>query len=180
MRMAASRSSMPDVNVQAEDEVGARDELEVLDHLVIARIGIDFLGTPVGERVRGAGDELEFVFARELDHFATKLVDVFAGFVDVAADASADLDDGGVHLGLDALLKAHLALRKHLGLDVGAQVARDRVDGLVFLFNAEREGWPHGMTSGQLGAIVLQGIRNGRTRDWGPGCMAQAWSGGKA
>ena len=80
----------------------------------------------------------------ELDHLAAQLVDVFAGLVDVAADAGADLDDGGVHLGLDALLQAQLALRQHLGLDVRAQIARDRVDGLVFLFNAEREGWPHG------------------------------------
>jgi hypothetical protein len=27
---------------------------------------------------------------------------------------------------------------------VRAKIARDRVDGLIFLFDAEREGWPHG------------------------------------
>ena len=37
-----------------------------------------------------------------------------------------------------------LALGQHLGLDVRAQVARDRIDGLVFLFDAEREGGAHG------------------------------------
>jgi len=41
-----------------------------------------------------------------------------------------------VHFGLDALLQAQLAVLKHLGLDVGAQVAGGRIDGLVFLFNA--------------------------------------------
>jgi hypothetical protein len=43
---------------------------------------------------------------------------------------------------------------------MGAQVARDRVDRLVFLFDAEREGWPHAVTSGQLGEIVFQGSRS--------------------
>ncbi len=136
-----------DVDVQAEDEVGAGDELEIFDHLVIARVGIDLLRAPVGEGMRGSGDEFEVVFARELDHFAAELVDVFAGFIDVAADAGADFDNGGMHLGLDALLQTQFALREHLGLDVRAQIARDRVDGLVFLFDAEREGRAHGMTS---------------------------------
>ena len=99
-----------DVDMEAEDEVGAGDELEVFDDLVVARVGIDLLGAPVGEGMRGAGDEFELVFAGELDHFAAEFVDVFAGLVDVAADAGADFDDGGVHLGLDALLKAQLAV----------------------------------------------------------------------
>ena len=52
-----------DVDVEAEDEVGAGDELQVLDHLVIARVGIDLLGAPVGKGMGGAGDELEAVLA---------------------------------------------------------------------------------------------------------------------
>ena len=59
-----------------------------------------------------------------------------------------------MHLGLDALLEAQLAHGQHLGLDVGAQVAGDRIDGLVFLFDAEGEGRPHGW---DLGTIVRQG-----------------------
>jgi hypothetical protein len=73
--------------------------------------------------VGGAGHQDEAVLPGQLDHLAAQLVDVFASAIDVAADARADLDDGGVHLGLDALLEAELALREHLGLDVGAQVA---------------------------------------------------------
>ena len=80
-----------DVHVEAEDEVGARDELEIFDHLVIARIGIDLLRAPVGEGMRGAGDEFEIVFAGELDHLAAQFVDVFAGLIDVAADRACPL-----------------------------------------------------------------------------------------
>ena len=142
--------------MEAEDEIGACDELEIFDDLVIARVGIDLLGAPIGEGMGGAGDELEVVVAGELDHFAAEFVDVFAGFVDVATDTRADFDDRGMHLGLDAFLQTELALRKHLGFDVGAEVARDRVDGLVLLFNAEREGWTHGVASEQLAAIVRE------------------------
>ena len=91
----------------------------------------------------------------ELDHFAAQLVDVVARFLDVAADAGADFDDGGVHFCFDALLQAQLAHGQHLGLDVGAQIARDGIDGLVFLFNAEGEGWAHDASEDEeLGAIV--------------------------
>jgi hypothetical protein len=149
-----------DVDVEAEDEIGAGDKLEIFDDLVIARVGIDLLGAPVGEGVRCAGDELELVLAGELDHFAAQLVDVFAGLVDVAADAGADFDDRGMHLGLDAFLQAQLACGEHLGFDVGAQIARHRVDGLVLLFNAEREGGAHGGIVRQFAVsefVVLSG-----------------------
>jgi hypothetical protein len=65
-----------DVDVQAEDEVGAGDELQIFDHLVIARVGIDLLGAPVGKGVGGAGDELEAVLAASLIMFAAQLEDV--------------------------------------------------------------------------------------------------------
>ena len=132
-----------DVDVEAEDEVGAGDELEVFDDLGVARVGIDLLDAPVGEGMGGAGDEDEVVLFGEGDHVAAEVEEVFLGVLDVAADAGADLDDGLVHLGLDALFEAELALGEHLGRDVRAQIAGHRVDGLVFLFDAEREGWAH-------------------------------------
>jgi hypothetical protein len=49
-----------------------------------------------------------------------------------------------MHLSLDPLLKAHLARGKHLSLNVRAEIARNWINGLVFLFNAERKGWAHG------------------------------------
>ena len=54
-----------DVDVEAEDEVGAGDELEVFDDLGVAGIGIDLLHAPVGEGVGGAGDEEEAVLFGE-------------------------------------------------------------------------------------------------------------------
>ena len=48
----------------------------------------------------------------------------------------ADLDDGLMHLGFDALFEAELALGEHLGRDVRAQIAGFRVDCLVLLFDA--------------------------------------------
>ncbi len=147
-----------DVDVQAEDEVGAGDELQVLDYLVIARVGINLLRAPVGEGMGGAGDQLEAVLAGELDHLAAQVVDVVAGLLNVAADSRADFDDGGVHLGLDALLQAQFAHGQHLGLDMRAQVARDGIDGLVFLFNAEREGWPHDASGEEGLAVIVAGL----------------------
>ena len=51
-----------------------------------------------------------------------------------------------MHLGLDALLEPPLAFGEHLCLDVRTQIARHRIDGLVLLFNAERERWAHSAT----------------------------------
>ena len=125
-----------DVDVEAEDEVGAGDELEVFDDLGVTGVGVDLLNAPVGEGVGGAGDENEAMLFGEGDHVAAEVEEIFLRDLDVAADAGADLDDGLVHLGLDALFEAELALGEHLGRDVRAEVAGFGVDGLVFLFDA--------------------------------------------
>src|SRR5579863_5405247 len=70
-----------------------------------------------------------------------------------------------MHLCLDAFLQAQLALGQHLGFDVRAQVARDRIDGLVFLFNPQREGWPHDCSCDSLWAIVRQKHQRSENRD---------------
>src|ERR1700750_1210581 len=48
-----------------------------------------------------------------------------------------------MHLRLDALLKPTLAFGQQLRLDMRAQITRYRINGLVLLFDAEREGWAH-------------------------------------
>ena len=125
-----------DVDVQAEDEVGAGDELQVFDDLGVAGVGVDLLDAPVGEGMGGAGDEDEAVLFGEGDHIAAEVEEIFLSVLDGLADAGADLDDGLVHLGLDALFEAELALGEHLGRDVRAEIAGFGVDGLVFLFDA--------------------------------------------
>jgi hypothetical protein len=147
------------MDVEAEDEVGAGDQLQILDDLMVARVGIDLLGAPVGEGMRGAGNEDKLVIAGQLDHLAAQFVDVLAGLVNVFAHARAHFNDRGVHLRLDALLEAHLAGGQHLGFDVGAQVARDRIDGLVLLFDAQGERRPHAFDLAEELARIVAGAR---------------------
>ena len=109
-----------DVDVEAEDEVGAGHELEVFDDLGVAGVRVDLLDAPVGEGMGGSGDEDEAVFFGEGDHVAAEVEEVFLGVLDGLADAGADLDDGLMHLGLDALFEAELPLGQHLGRDVRA------------------------------------------------------------
>ncbi len=73
-----------DVDVEAEDEIGAGDELEVFDDLGVAGIGIDLLDAPVGEGVSGSGDEEEVVLLGEGDHVAAEVEEVLLRVLDVA------------------------------------------------------------------------------------------------
>ena len=132
-----------DVHVEAEDQVGARHQLHVFDDLEVALIRINVLRAPVGKRVRGAGTQQQAVLAGELHHGAAQVEDVGARLLHVAAHAGADFDHRLVHLRLDALVELPLALLDDLGVDVRSQVVRDRVDGLVFLFDADAEGRLH-------------------------------------
>ena len=126
------------MHVQAEDEVGARDLLHVLDDDLVAFAFGDFLVGPVGEGVRaGRGDD-EALLARETEELFAQVDDLPARVADVGADRRAEFDDGLVHLGLHAFAEGHLAVGEDL-LDVRAQVARLRVDDLEFLFDAEGE-----------------------------------------
>ena len=54
-----------DMDVEAEDEVGAGDELEIFHDLVIAGVGIDLLGAPISEGMGRAGDKDEAVLFGE-------------------------------------------------------------------------------------------------------------------
>ena len=79
---------------------------------------------------------MERALLRERDHVAAEVEEVFLSDLYVAADARADLDDGLVHLGLDALFEAELSLGEHLSRDVRAKIAGLGIHGLVFLFDA--------------------------------------------
>ncbi len=57
-----------DVHVQPEDQVGARDELHVLDYAVIALVGINLLQLPVGKRMGAARRQQHAVLAGQRDH----------------------------------------------------------------------------------------------------------------
>src|SRR5581483_2078109 len=62
------------------------------------------------------------------------------------ANPGAHFDHGLVHLRLDLLLQPHLSIFQDFGMYVRAQVAADRVDGLVFLFDSDGESGQHRTT----------------------------------
>jgi len=127
------------VNVKAKDEVRARNQLQILDHAVIAFIRVDLLRTPIGEWMRGSGDQAKAMLVGKTNHVAAQIEEIFLGVADILADAGSDFDDGLMHLGLDALFEAHLALFEQLSCDVRTQVARFAVNRLVLLFDSEGE-----------------------------------------
>ncbi len=101
-----------DVDVQAEDNVGAGNQLQVLDHLQVTRIGINSLLTPVGKGMGCTGYQCQPILTGQPDHLSPQFVNIFACLVDVSADAGTHLDDRGMHLRFDPLLQQLLALRK--------------------------------------------------------------------
>ncbi len=128
-----------DVHVQAEDQVGARHHLHVLDDVEVARRR-DRCPARASRRTDACRRRKpQAVLPGQVDHRRGAASDVVLRFLDVAADAGADLDHRLVHLGLHALVQEQLALLDDFGVDVRAQIARDRIDGLVFLFDPDGE-----------------------------------------
>src|SRR5437764_15334951 len=123
------------MHVQAKDEVGPCDELQVLYHLEIALVGVNFLGSPVRERMRRAGGEHQTVVTGEPDHIVPQLAYILLRFFDVLADASAYLYNRLVHLRLDLLFHNSLTLGDDLAVDVRSQIVGFGIDRLILYFN---------------------------------------------
>src|SRR5581483_6973567 len=83
--------------------------------------------------------EAEIVLPRQRDHLLANGAHFLARLFDIAANAGPDLDHRLVHLRLHALGQQRPALFHDLLLDMRAQVARFRIDGLIFLFDADAE-----------------------------------------
>ena len=84
------------------------------------------------------GRDREAALLGELPQVGAELGHRGARVGDVAADVGAHLDDGLVHLGLDAFPEDHPSVLHDL-LDVRAQLAGLRVDDLELLLDAEGE-----------------------------------------
>src|SRR5687768_11107730 len=131
------------MHMQTEDQVCARDHLQVIDDLVVASRGGDGYRRPVGDRMSSSCGNPEAAFARKLADLEAQPRDLAAGVGDIAADGRADLDDCVVHLPFDLILEALLTLGEHL-LNVRFELARVRLDDLKLFFDAEGErrlGW---------------------------------------
>jgi hypothetical protein len=79
------------------------------------------------------------VLARQADHLPAQIEEIFASLLDRPANHGADFDYGLMHLGFDTLSKTPLPFGQHLCRDMRAQVARNRIDGLILLFNSDSE-----------------------------------------
>src|SRR5215471_2973513 len=159
-----------DVDVEAENQVGAREHLHLLDDAVVARVGKDLLVGPVGEGVRPGGGHAHAGLRREANHLGAHLGDVAPDLGDVAADAGPQLDDRLVHLGLDPLLQDPLSLLQDL-LNVGLELAGLRIDDLELFLDPEGEGgsFGHGTCVGSV-RLVFRGA--GRRTGRGAGAAA--------
>jgi hypothetical protein len=73
--------------------------------------------------MRRSRDDLHSFFARKRRNDAAKLRNIFARFLDVGADARADLDHRLDHLGLDLFAQKQLAFVQYLR-NVRFQLAR--------------------------------------------------------
>ncbi len=97
----------------------------------------------------GAGcGQQHAAFAGQRDHLPPQIENVFAGFLNIAADLGADFDHRLVQFRLGAIHGGELGLGKNFGLDVGTKIARFRIDRLILLFDANAEtGTVHPCTS---------------------------------
>src|ERR1700677_1025103 len=109
---------------------------------------MDLLHAPVCKWVGAGSSQPHAAFAGQGDHLPAQIENVFAGFLNVPADFGADFDHRLVKLRLGAIHGGQLGPGKNFRLDVGTQVTRFRVDGLVFLFDSDAEtGLSHPRTS---------------------------------
>jgi hypothetical protein len=136
----------PHVDVHAEDQHALGDDLMILHRLGVALVGGDLLAKPVREGMGGGRGDLQAALGGQI--VDGRSLSKKRGFQlgHVVADRRAQLDHGGVQLRLDAGLELALLdldgalFRLHELGDERFQLARLRVDDLVFFFDADGEG----------------------------------------
>jgi hypothetical protein len=58
----------PNVHVQPKNQVGPGDQLQILNNILVARVGMNLLGTPVRERMRRHRRDPQPVFPSQSDN----------------------------------------------------------------------------------------------------------------
>src|SRR5713226_9565613 len=124
------------MDVQSENEIGARELLHVLDDFRITLALSDELIAPMRKGMRADRRSFQSTVAGQLGELAAQFNDVLARVDNRLADLRAKLDDRLVHLGLDLLLEHDFSAFEDF-LNVGAQLARLRIDNREFLLDAE-------------------------------------------
>ena len=126
------------VHVQAEDQVGARHVLEIVDDPLVALHVRDLLQLPVAEGVRGGRHHPQAAAAREAIQLAAHLHQLALHLPHVLADRGSDLDHRLVELRTHPLAQDRLAPLDDLA-DVAAELPRLGIDDLVLLLDSQRE-----------------------------------------
>src|SRR2546425_164749 len=126
------------MNVQAKNEERPSNSLQLLDQQLVSFIVKDLLVLPARKRMRRGGDNHQISFCRQARDDAAQAGNIRARFLNVLADAGADLNHRLDHLRLDLLAEDHLAFFQEFR-DVRTQLARFRINNLEFFFDSQRE-----------------------------------------
>src|SRR5688572_1298313 len=127
-----------DMHVRAEDQQLLRQLLHVLLHADVALQRRDLLVHPRRERVRARGGDAQAFLAGKAVNEAAQTAQLLGCVRRGFAHRRADLNDRLVQLGL-YFAQDVFVFEEDL-VDVGAELARDRIDDLVFFFDADRQG----------------------------------------
>ncbi len=94
--------------------------------------------------MRAGGGKTQAMILGQAHHVLAQLQQVGAGFGDVLAHAGAHFHYALVQFHLHALFQDALAFGKQFRLNVGTQIARFRIDGLILFFDPQSKAGTHG------------------------------------
>jgi hypothetical protein len=134
------------MHVQAENEKGARELLQLFDDLVVADTWGKNLVLLVRKGMRAGGGNGQAYALRGADQLAAYPKDFIAQLRYIAADLCPDLDDRFVHLPLDLSAEPHRSRREQFR-DVGSEVPGLWIDDLELLLHADGKPVGHGRSS---------------------------------
>ena len=141
-----------DVHVHAEDQLAARDVLQLVDELAVAVARGDALPLEEAERVRSRRAEAAPLLARDVGDVAAERGEVAVDVTGVVADRSRHLEHRLHQLGVQAVgVLAFDDGREH-GVDVLHEIPRLGVEQHVLLLDAER-------VRGAAAEVVLEDAR---------------------
>src|SRR5262249_12272982 len=104
-------------------------------------VRVNLLLAPLCERMRAARCQPQPVLSSQPHHLAPDPQNLLSRLPNIAADPRANLDHRLVHLRLYPLRQDRPALLQDLRVNVRPEIARFRIDGLVFLFDPDTEAW---------------------------------------
>ena len=127
------------MDVHAEDQLAARDVLQLVDEVAVAVACGDPLALEEAERMRARRADAEALRPRDPRHVGAQLQQLALDVAGVAADRRRDLEHRLHQLGVDPRLELVARDRLEHRVDVLDEVERLAVEEHVLLLDAERE-----------------------------------------